>query len=88
MTRGVSRYSDCNLQRGDVDGATWTDMYNSIPSDIANCYRSIVLMHDSNSTPNTVLVLGDVLHVLVSDGYKFDKINNDTRPVQFTGPFA
>ena len=88
MTRRGFRYYDWNVESGDVNGATWTDMYNSIPSDIANCYRSIVLMHDSNSTPNTVLVLGDVLHVLVSDGYKFDKINNDTRPVQFTGPFA
>lgn len=88
MNRRGFRYYDWNVESGDVDGATWTDMYNSIPSDIANCYRSIVLMHDSNSTPNTVLVLGDVLHVLVSDGYKFDKINNDTRPVQFTGPFA
>lgn len=88
MTRRRFRYYDWNVESGDVDGATWTDMYNSIPSDIANCYRSIVLMHDSNSTPNTVLVLGDVLHALVSDGYKFDKINNDTRPVQFTGPFA
>lgn len=88
MTSRGFRYYDWNVESGDVDGATWTDMYNSIPSDIANCYRSIVLMHDSNSTPNTVLVLGDVLHVLVSDGYKFDKINNDTRPVQFTGPFA
>lgn len=88
MNRRGFRYYDWNVESGDVDGATWTDMYNSIPYDIANCYRSIVLMHDSNSTPNTVLVLGDVLHVLVSDGYKFDKINNDTRPVQFTGPFA
>ena len=88
MLRRGFRYYDWNVESGDVDGATWTDMYNSIPFDIANCYRSIVLMHDSNSTPNTVLVLGDVLHVLVSDGYKFDKINNDTRPVQFTGPFA
>lgn len=88
MTRRGFRYYDWNVESGDVNGATWTDMYNSIPTDIANCYRSIVLMHDSNSTPNTVLVLGDVLHVLVSDGYKFDKINNDTRPVQFTGPFA
>lgn len=88
MTRRGFRYFDWNVDSNDAGGATWTDMYNSIPSDIANNYRSVVLMHDSNSTPNTVLVLGDVLHVLVSDGYKFDKINNNTRPVQFTGPFA
>lgn len=45
-------------------------------------------MHDSASTPNTVLVPGDVLQVLMNKGYKFDKINNETKPVQFTGPFA
>lgn len=88
MTHRGFRYFDWNVDSNDAGGATWTDMYNSIPSDIANNYRSVVLMHDSNSTPNTVLVLGDVLHVLASDGYKFDKINNNTRPVQFTGPFA
>ena len=88
MNRRGFRYFDWNVDSNDAGGATWTEMYNSIPSDIANNYRSVVLMHDSNSTPNTVLVLGDVLHVLVSDGYKFDKINNNTRPVQFTGPFA
>ncbi len=88
MNRRGFRYFDWNVDSNDAGGATWTEMYNSIPSDISNNYRSVVLMHDSNSTPNTVLVLGDVLHVLVSDGYKFDKINNNTRPVQFTGPFA
>lgn len=88
MNRRGFRYFDWNVDSNDAGGATWTEMYNSIPSDIANNYRSVVLMHDSNSTPNTVLVLGDVLHVLVNDGYKFDKINNNTRPVQFTGPFA
>lgn len=88
MTRRGFRYFDWNVDSNDAGGANWTDMYNSIPADIAENYRSVVLMHDSASTPNTVLVLGDVLHVLVNEGYKFDKINNDTLPVQFTGPFA
>lgn len=88
MTRRGFRYFDWNVDSNDAGGANWTDMYNSIPEDIAENYRSVVLMHDSASTPNTVLVLGDVLQVLVNEGYKFDKINNDTMPVQFTGPFA
>lgn len=88
MTRRGFRYFDWNVDSNDAGGANWTDMYNSIPKDIAGNYRSVVLMHDSASTPNTVLVLGDVLQVLVNEGYKFDKINNDTKPVQFTGPFA
>ena len=88
MTRRGFRYFDWNVDSNDAGGANWTDMYNSIPKDISGNYRSVVLMHDSASTPNTVLVLGDVLQVLVNEGYKFDKINNDTMPVQFTGPFA
>lgn len=88
MTRRGFRYFDWNVDSNDAGGANWTEMYNSIPADIANNYRSVVLMHDSASTPNTVLVLGDVLHVLANEGYKFDKINSDTMPVQFTGPFA
>ncbi len=88
MTRRGFRYYDWNVNSNDAGGANWTDMYNSIPADIAANYRSFVLMHDSASTPNTVFVLGDVLQVLVNEGYKFDKINNNTKPVQFTGPFA
>lgn len=88
MTRRGFRYFDWNVDSNDAGGANWTEMYNSIPNDISVNYRSVVLMHDSASTPNTVLVLGDVLQVLVNEGYKFDKIHNDTKPVQFTGPFA
>lgn len=88
MTRRGFRYFDWNVDSRDAGGANWTQMYNSIPADIADNYRSVVLMHDSASTPNTVLVLGDVLQVLVNEGYKFDKIHDDTRPVQFTGPYA
>lgn len=88
MTRRGFRFFDWNVESNDAGGASWTEMYNSIPADIAGNYRSFVLMHDSASTKNTVLVLGDVLQVLVNEGYKFDKINNDTKPVQFTGPFA
>ena len=88
MTRRGFRYYDWNVDSNDAGGATWTDMYNSIPADIANNYRSIVLMHDSITRENTVYVLDDVLGVLVQEGYKFDKIHNDTRPVQFTGEFS
>lgn len=88
MTRRGFRFFDWNVDSGDVANATWTDMYNSIPKDIRGNYRSFVLMHDSKNTPNTVLVLEDVLRVLKGEGYKFDKINDDTKPVQFVGPFA
>lgn len=88
MTRRGFRYFDWNVDSGDAGGANWTEMYNSIPADIRQTYRSVVLMHDAEIRYNTVLVLDDVLKLLVNEGYKFDKINKNTRPVQFIGPFS
>lgn len=93
MSRRGFRHFDWNVDSGDALGASWTQMWNSVPADIKANYdknfRSVVLMHDSDSTTNTVLVLGDLLKKFVNEGvYKFDKINNDTQPVQFAGPFA
>ncbi len=93
MSRRGFRHFDWNVDSGDALGASWTQMWNSVPADIKANYdknfRSVVLMHDSDNTTNTVLVLGDLLKKFVNEGvYKFDKINNDTKPVQFAGPFA
>lgn len=88
MTRRGFRFFDWNVDSNDAGGANWTEMYNSVPADIAQCYRAVVLMHDSEPRKNTVLVLEDIIHVLINEGYRFDKINNDTRPVQFIGPYA
>lgn len=88
MTRRGFRFYDWNVDSNDAGGATWTQMYNSVPADIAGNYRSVVLMHDSEPRENTVYVLEDIIKLLVNEGYKFDKINNDTQPVQFIGPYA
>ncbi|MCM1164522.1 MAG: polysaccharide deacetylase [Lachnospiraceae bacterium] len=88
MSRRGFRFYDWNVDSYDVAGATWTQMYNSIPLDVRNNSRSIVLMHDAKYRQNTVLVLEDIIKVLLDEGYKFDKINSDTKPVQFVGPFA
>ena len=93
MSRRGFRHFDWSVDSGDAAGATWTQMWNSVPADIKENYdknfRSVVLMHDSDSIPNTVLVLGDLLEKFKKQGlYKFDKINNDTLPVQFAGPYA
>lgn len=88
MTRRGFRFYDWNVDSKDVTGATWTQMYNSIPRDVKSVSRSIVLMHDSINRYNTVLVLDDVIKVLKREGYKFDKINSNTQPIQFIGPFS
>ena len=88
MTRRGFRFYDWNVESGDVNGADWQQMYNSIPRDCHALKRPVILMHDSAGTPNTVYVLEDVLRVLSGEGYKFDSIHNDTEPVQFIGPFS
>lgn len=88
MTRRGFRFYDWNVDSNDAGGATWTDMYTSVPKDIEGNYRSIVLMHDSAPRINTVYVLEDIIKALINKGYKFDKINNNTQPVQFIGPYA
>ena len=93
MSRRGFRHFDWSVDSGDAAGASWTQMWNSVPADIeanyAKNFRSVVLMHDSDGTPNTILVLGDLLKKFASEGkYKFDKISGNTQPVQFAGPFA
>lgn len=88
MTRRGFRFYDWNVESGDVNGASWDQMYNSIPRDCHALKRPVILMHDSAGTPNAVYVLEDVLRVLAGEGYKFDAIHNDTEPVQFIGPFS
>lgn len=88
MTRRGFRFYDWNVESGDVNQATWEQMYNSIPRDCHAFKRPVILMHDSAGTPNAVYVLEDVLRVLAGEGYKFDSIHNDTEPVQFIGPFS
>ncbi len=88
MTRRGFRFYDWNVDSDDAGDATWTEMYTSVPEAIAGNYRSVVLFHDSQQRTNTVYVLEDIIIKLVNNGYKFDKLNNNTQPVQFIGPFA
>lgn len=88
MTRRGFRFYDWNVESGDVGGATWQQMYNSIPNDCHNVKRPVILMHDTANTPNSAYVIQDVLRVLKGEGYSFDAIRNDTEPVQFIGPFS
>ena len=88
MARRGFRYYDWNVDSNDAGGATWTEMYNGVRKAVDNNYRSVILMHDSAPRKNTVLVLEDIIKALINKGYKFDKINNNTQPVQFIGPYA
>ncbi|MCM1024079.1 MAG: polysaccharide deacetylase [Prevotella sp.] len=87
MTRRGFVYYDWNVSGEDaVRGADWTSIYNNIMSGIDSntADRAIVLLHDSQSKENTVLVLEDVIDRLLGDGYKFDKLDNTVNPATFT----
>lgn len=88
MTRRGFRFYDWNVQSNDISGYTWTQMYNTILTGVRASVstRSIVLFHDR--ADNGVNVLDDIIKVLQNEGYKFDKINDNTMPIQFVGPFS
>lgn len=86
MTRRGFRFYDWNVQSNDIAGDNWSKMYNTILNGVRNSGRSIVLFHDR--ADNGVNVLEDVIKVLLNEGYKFDKINDNTMPIQFVGPFS
>lgn len=88
MTRRGFRFFDWNVNSNDAEGATWQDMYNSIPRECGGLKRPIILMHDSADSKSTSYVFENVLQVLIGEGYKFDGLQNDTRPIQFVGPFG
>ncbi len=86
MTRRGFRFYDWNVQSNDILGHTWAQMYHTILNGVENQYRSIVLFHDRSN--GGVNVLDDIIGALQKKGYKFDKINDNTMPIQFVGPFS
>lgn len=86
MTRRGFRFYDWNIQSNGILNVGWTEMYNRIPKEVNNAYRSIILFHDTCA--DDVKVTEDIIKVLKQENKKFDKINNDTKPIQFVGPFS
>ena len=85
MTRRGFRYYDWNVQSNDILGYNWSQMWNGVCNNVANTKgHSIVLFHDR--VDKGVEVLEDIIIRLKGDGYKFDKINNNTKPIQFVKP--
>jgi len=89
MTRRGFVYFDWNVDSKDYADASWTQMYNTVLKEVAentaNGRRSIILMHDRPGGMNTVLVVEDIVIEILKDpnGYRFGKLDNNVRPVQF-----
>ncbi|MDE7229913.1 MAG: hypothetical protein K2N56_05470, partial [Oscillospiraceae bacterium] len=90
MTRRGFRYYDWNVQSNDILGYTWTQMWNGILTGVGSVSNAgshaIVLFHDRSD--GAVNVLDDIIGKLLGEGYKFDKINDNTAPIQFVKPIS
>ncbi|MEG0615742.1 MAG: hypothetical protein RR540_08295, partial [Oscillospiraceae bacterium] len=64
-------------------GANWTSIYNSVTKNMDGKNRSIVLLHDSSGKEQTVTVVEDLIVALKAEGYSFDKITNEVKPITF-----
>ncbi|MGP1612688.1 MAG: polysaccharide deacetylase family protein [Catonella sp.] len=77
------KYFDWNL--GGTDAAWPAPSADKIYNDIAMYSKSnsdkIVLIHDSKGKENSVKALPKIIEKLKKEGYKFDKITEDTKPV-------
>jgi len=84
MTRRGFTYYDWNASGGDAapNASKNTVLTNSINS-IGTKNRVILLMHDSLNKSATVAALPDVIKSLKEKGYKFDRITNNVRPINF-----
>lgn len=90
MTRRGFRYYDWNVQSNDILGYNWSQMWNTILTGVGSVSNAgnhaIVLFHDRSD--GAVNVLDDIIAKLQQEGYKFDKINDNTMPIQFVKPIS
>jgi len=85
MTRRGFIYFDWNVDSEDALGATWTQMYTNVLSEVEGKTRAVILMHDHNGGYNTILVLEDIIKALINDErcFKFGPLTKNVRPLQF-----
>ena len=84
MTRRGFVYYDWNVSGEDAcSTATWTSIYNNVISLATNNSRSIVLLHDGADKQKTVTVIEDLIVKLKKQGFAFDKLSNEDKPITF-----
>jgi len=83
-TRRGYVYYDWNASGEDAsEKATWTSIYNSVLKSLNGRSRSIILLHDGADKYKTVTVVEDLIIALQKQGYNFDKITHDVKPITF-----
>lgn len=75
---------DWNLFNGDTEsGVSKSEMIHNVVYNARYVHRGFVLMHDAADKKRTVSTLPDIIDGLREEGFSFDRITADTKPVLF-----
>lgn len=84
MSRRGFVYYDWNVSGEDASGyANWTSIYNNVTKGMEGKSRGIILLHDGTDKYTTVTVVEDLILYFQRQGYEFDRITNDVKPITF-----
>lgn len=73
------KYIDWNIESGDSGGAkNRDDVYNNVIKYLSKKKSNVVLMHDFSSNNKTVEALNDIINFGKSNGYTFERIDDNT----------
>lgn len=74
---GIMSY-DWNVSGEDSfnNGVSGSQIYQNVKKNLGKYNTPIILLHDSNMTKNTALILGDIIDMIKSEGYEFDTLDN------------
>jgi len=88
LRRGFTYY-DWNASTGDAASTKVSkkSILDNVIKTSKNQDRIILLMHDSVSKNYTVSALPEIIEYYKANGYTFDRITNDVRPISFSYNF-
>ena len=84
MRRGFIPY-DWNVSSGDASSTllSASAIHANVMDGISKTNRRVVLMHDSSPRTTTVAALPGIIQTLKEQGYSFDRLTPQTKPVLF-----
>lgn len=84
MVRRGFTYYDWNASNGDTsDSATENSIFVNTITTVGSKDKVILLMHDSYNEYDTVQALPRIIDTLKSEGYQFEKITRNVKPIAF-----
>lgn len=85
MRRGYTYY-DWNVGSGDASYGTASKNWivGNVVNGAAKEGSNIILMHDTNAKDTTVQALPEIIEKLSAQGYRFDKLTKEVKPVTFS----